>query len=356
MPTPFTSRFRKFQRSKKALVLCFVASVVFLYVYWIISTNFMVRDFWDPQYASKAAVLRNYIRQHPGKPMLVCLGSSKVDYGVRPDVVQDWSARPGNPELFNFGMSGSDLFREWLTLRRLVADGLKPQGVCIEILPILLCKKDSLFIYNESLSIRGRPGELPQYYRYAQDVKSFRSAWYQSRLNPAYPYGIRTENQTLPLTWLLPLPGMRHSYGDRTFDAWGWPDGIPQTTTQERYNVTIERCRQLYMEELKDYKVSAISRQAVEDMLAFCKEQHIAVTLIIMPQPAEFDSCAPPDVRGIVTQFAEEYRNRGIKVIDARDWITSKISYDKFLDGLHLLAPGAEEFTKRLVTELDKGQ
>lgn len=346
---------KKSRMRRRKIVGWSFAFMAAIYAYWIVATVVVIPDFWDPQYANKAVLLRDFIKRHPGKPVCVMLGSSKIDYGVRPAVVEDWMNRPDAPAIFNFGLSGCDLFREWICLRRIVEDGMKPQYMGIEIPAILLHKKQSLYISSDDLVIRARRSEFAQYDHYSEDPKTtgpqLRNAWLQSRFNPAYQYGIRSHSLNQPL-WRI-VPGLRRLLDTHPYDEWGWLQGIPADADPVRFREALEKNSLYHKSELSDPTITKESIQALDDILAFCKEQHITPFFIMMPEPPEFQALYSPETMQAINTFAADFsRTRGVKIIDARTWVGS----DKFLDSLHLLAPGAEQFTKRFVTEFPLAQ
>ncbi len=284
----------------------------------------------------------------PAGSCVMMLGSSRVDDGVKPGAATDWMARKDSPVLFNFGLSGSDMFRELMTLRRLVADGLKPQRVGIEVLPVLLGTKTSIFIGDEQLVPRARGYELGDYYSFTADPGFVRRKWYESRLNPGYKWGMMAERQTLPISLLLPVPGMPRIDNAGGFDQWGW-HCVGDSVTPAKHKEWLEAMEQSFLPQLRDFAVSDESNRAMAEILDLCKAQKIDAFLIWMPESSEFQAMYPPQANRAVRDFLEEYKTKyGVKVIDARSWISD----DKFLDGHHMLSGGAAEFTRRRTGEI----
>src|SRR5262245_7975669 len=79
----------------------------------------------DPEYAAKTARLRARLAESPGRPLVLVLGSSRVQMGLRAGSVN--AECDGRPALvFNFGMSGGGAQLESLCLRRLLDEGIRP--------------------------------------------------------------------------------------------------------------------------------------------------------------------------------------------------------------------------------------
>ena len=71
----------KFIRRKIAGIRWFTGLALLLLLYWWGMTNFVIRDFWDPQYVMKAERLRACINENPGRPLWLVMGTSRVERG-----------------------------------------------------------------------------------------------------------------------------------------------------------------------------------------------------------------------------------------------------------------------------------
>src|SRR5260370_31651357 len=88
----------------------------------------------DPEFAAKAKTLRARLHEAPGSPLVLMLGSSRTGLGFNAGSVD--VAREGKPAVvFNFGVSGGGPLLELLCLERLLADGIRPDLLFVEILP-----------------------------------------------------------------------------------------------------------------------------------------------------------------------------------------------------------------------------
>src|SRR5262245_35057177 len=87
----------------------------------------------DPEYGTKRRLLHALLAEQPDRPLLLVLGSSRTDAGLRPDRLPD--VLPGSPVVFNFSLVGSGPFKELLCLHRLLAEGIRPQWLIVECWP-----------------------------------------------------------------------------------------------------------------------------------------------------------------------------------------------------------------------------
>src|SRR5439155_5783078 len=131
-----TNRCRTFPSRCRAVL----AWGLFFYVAFQLGL-IVITDYWlpvlrDPEYGFKLARLRQRLAEEPDRELILVLGSSRAGYGFRPEVVPAWQAPAAEaPIIFNFALTGSGPILELLCLRRLLADGIQPNRVIIEVLP-----------------------------------------------------------------------------------------------------------------------------------------------------------------------------------------------------------------------------
>ena len=88
----------------------------------------------DPEYAAQASRLRARRAEAPDRPLVLVLGSSRVQQGLRAGPAAP--GPDGRPVLvFNFGLSGAGAYLDALCLRRLFAEGVRPDLLVLEVLP-----------------------------------------------------------------------------------------------------------------------------------------------------------------------------------------------------------------------------
>src|SRR5262249_5963048 len=124
------------RRSARAVVGWFAAVLLLLHVGAVLATDVAWPELRDPEYGRRAKALRERVREHPTRPLVLVVGSSRSAMGVRPGAWE--AARPGtarDPLLFNMATLGSGPIQELLALRRVYADGFRPAVVLIEYWP-----------------------------------------------------------------------------------------------------------------------------------------------------------------------------------------------------------------------------
>ena len=161
-------RSHRADRSRRVAVALAVAAVVVaaaqLLTGWAIHTDRV--PLRDPLYLDKLAAIRERpaFRSANDEPLAVLfVGSSRtlvaVDAGAVGPALSTELGRP--VEAFNFGTAGAGPVTCAVYLRRLLADGVKPDAVVIEVLPALLASQGAPPESKWLPAIRLRPHELP---------------------------------------------------------------------------------------------------------------------------------------------------------------------------------------------------
>lgn len=344
----------EFQRNRKAKIgrkggadfLWFLAFFLIPLVPWWIVTDVMIPDFWDTQYVMKINGLKACIATAPQHPLWVVMGSSRVEYGFCPRVMEDRMKPQGAPFIYNFGMGGADLFRQYIALRRMISDGIKPARVGIELMGAALGSPTSPAIENNSLAVRARSDELADYVKYSSVPGETRIAWYQSRFRPTFEYGTEVPAQALYLRWPA-LPIVRKMGTPPPFDRWGWHITMPYqkhpATEQSRIE---EIARNTYIPMIKeDFEITTLQRDMARRILELCRSEKISVFLIRMPESGRFQEIYTPRANAAIDSWISDLVTaNNIPFIDARNWIETK----GFYDGHHMNGDGAEKFSSIL--------
>ena len=321
-----------------------------LYAYWLVMTNLVVRDFWDPPYVTKSEVLFTALKENPGRPLWLVLGSSRVDNGLRPDALLATKQPPDAPLIFNFGMGGADLYRQGISLKRLLAAGVKPRRVCIEIVGAMMFHDGEGYADDARLAIRARRDELDDLCAHAAKPGECRETWMRSRFNPFYQYGMVMPGQSIALR-LVPGPFLRR-FESRPFDRWGWfmsEGGMPQEEVYKKGFAAEAEFERTY---LKSNMVSAKADADLRSILDLCKREGVQAILLRMPEDRDFQQIYPPMISAAMDAYIKKIEDDyQVRMLDARSWYLER---DNFTDGHHLNAMGAVIFTVRFAEELSK--
>jgi hypothetical protein len=307
---------------------------------WALNGWWQVRD---PEYGLRLDSLRaRTAERSPGRPLLLFLGSSRVATGFRPDCVpENRPSAAGEPVVFNFGMCRAGPVLELLTLRRLLADGVRPDCVFVEVWPFL----------SANSAASQMSGFQPERLRW-QDRRTMRAYYADPR-----PRAERWVQELLPvLAYRKPLlrclaPSLLkeepHANEDwENLDGWGWLQHESYANSYARLPVA-EHIKGIYLTAGRTFAPSDGTRRAFADLSALCRREKIAVVLVAMPDGflADYD----PAGRSRMDDFLRELSaGLDVPLIDARTWL----SLDDLVEGVHPTHAGAAAFTERFEREV----
>ena len=325
-------------------VAWFAAFLALAYAYWVVMSTFVIRDFWDTGYAWKLELLKARMKEHPGRPVWLLFGSSHVDDGLAADTLTDKINDGKSPLLFNFGTPGSDLFFQFIWLRRTLNAGIAPARVGVEF-DMLLNNNDSDFAENPALIPRARRQELAEFCAHSDKPATTRDIWLQSRLNPFFEHGMRAPQQALTLRLLPFLSHMERQYNSN----WGWLQIKSPHPPQAQFDAMIGRFAH-YTDRVKQ-PIPPSADRTLHAIIDLCREYKTSLFLIRMPEGAVARNDSPEALGKIQTYLDKLSRDENIQVIDARSWVPD----DGLFDPHHLNVQGAIQFTKKLADVLYSG-
>jgi len=300
----------------------------------------------DPEYADRLARIQRQVFTQPARPLWVALGSSRTQMGLCPSaMIRDGNDSTHDPLVMNFGLAGAGPVQQLLTFERLIADGVRPSRMLIEVLPAFFHNDNppEKLVAVSRLSYR----DLGRLSGYWHDESTVRRDWWLRRLSPFSMVRFVLVSRLVP-GW-LPFRD-RQDYLWMGVDAFGWY-AYPQATIEdtERESRTLKALAD-YAPNWHDYQISPGPDRALRTLLDRCQALNIPVTLYRMPESPRFRRTPPPEFavcshKYLNTMMAEYH----IDLIDAQDWIADDRA---FVDGHHLLSGSAREFSVHLADRL----
>jgi hypothetical protein len=297
----------------------------------------------DPEYGWKWARLCALRSEHPGRPLVLVLGSSRADLGFRPEVLPV-SAADG-PVVFNFAVTGAGPLLELLTLQRLLRAGIHPDWLIVEVLPPLLHQPPEVAEENKYSLERLSWADLQLFRRYWPAHDPRWRAWCAAQLLPSFSHRFCLLSEVVP-GW---LPGDVRSDCWHLLDRFGWLRLLSEYAPPAQYRRNVEFARRGYEPYFRDFQISAKADRAVRELLDVCRRQGIGVVLVTMPEGSEFRSWYAADSLAAITTYLNGLgREYGSRWVDARAWVAD----DDFFDSHHLVSHGATVFTERFGREV----
>jgi hypothetical protein len=334
-------RARLFQMCRRDLLWLAIGFVVFQL------TLFGTVDRWlpqvrDPLFAAKESRLRARLDEYPVAPLAVLLGSSRTQLGFQAARLRG----DGSVLAFNFGLPASGPVMELVTLRRLLANGIRPSQLFLEITPMMLALRDGHPTEEDMLNgALLDTAELASVRRYYTRTWRLLKPWAEVAAVPAATRRAELRTEIALDTW---KPWTHGGDPFLAMDGYGWQPLVVDPTPEDRERLTGLALRQ-YQPTLCRFAFAEPALRALHDLLDLCRRERIPTNLYVMPEGSLFRSLYPPDalakVQALLQNLACEW---GVPVIDCRTWVAD----EHFYDSHHLLPAGAAVFTERFGREV----
>jgi hypothetical protein len=299
----------------------------------------------DPLYADKADRFVERIAAKTGlgeRPIsIVMLGSSRTSNALRgTDLELQFETALGRPIVaFNFGIPSSGPVTQLLHLRRLLADGQKPDLVLFEILPKMLSNLTGESIEQNFYDPeRLMPGEAAFVHARGYPWEKFRDGEWSATWVPIYGMRLPILGRCLP-KW---LPWNRRFDSSRNCDETGWMRPVHEILTPEQRERNTAAARDDYAPWLRELPLNGSAAAAVHESIAMCRSANVPIALVLMPEGTQFRAMYSPSALTEIDQFLATCG--GAPNIDARLWLPDYA----FSDSHHMNTMGAREFTTRL--------
>ncbi len=341
-PSPFAPRswVRPTRRKAVRAVAWFVAFVIAFNVGFLLLLDYGPPRLRDPEYGKRLGRVHARAADHPGRPLVLALGSSRTAMGVRPDVL---AGENSGPLILNLALAGSGPVMELMAFRRALADGVRPAAVLVEYWPAFLNEAGP---YHEQARLdvsRLRPVDRPLVREFFFDPKAAETAMRDQRLNPWHGHRRSLLNQLSP-GW---LPNSQRSEAMwEKIDAWGWLPGHERVVPEQR-EAALAATAGYYVPLFAHYEVSPTADRALRQLVAECRERGIPVALVYLPESAAFRAFMTPEAVRLSDDHLRRVVNElKLPLIDCRGWVAD----ENLPDGFHMVQPAAAAFTRKLRT------
>lgn len=307
----------------------------------------------DPLYGYRLNHLRKGLAESPDSPLFLIMGSSRVKYSVWPSAMKIPSGgNAAKPLVYNFGLNGMGTIRELMHFRRLLADGIQPKWLLVEIWPPLWAENG---FFRESCMVQGEDDvhwrDLPLVCRYFLKERDVLWLALQKCFIPIRAY--REPLLAFSVQSLL-SPAKLHEFKRRIEETLP-PDGggwflLPGewTTPEAKRNAWLAGEREL-KPLVQPVCIDPRSDTALRELLAECRRRDIKVALILLPEPSRTRSWYTTPANTLVRDYLIRLRNDyPVPVIDARTWVSD----DEFTDSCHMAPKGVPAFSERLGREV----
>jgi hypothetical protein len=290
----------------------------------------------DPEFADLADRLRRRRADAPAAPLVVALGSSRMQAGL--DAGRLSGARA---LVFNFGVPGGGAMMQGVCLRRLLGAGVRPDLVVVEVLPPgVVARADRAMEERQLDPARLTGAEVARLLRYYERPLLAWPRWAVARALPCHRHQAE-------LRAGLGLDGPDDP-GRQGVDGHGWRAfRLPMSEEDRARRLAFARGQ--YGAALRGGRLSAGMERAYHDLLRLCRREGMPAALVVMPEAAPFRALYAPEVRAGTDAFARRLAAEWqVPLLDARE----RVDDGGFWDGHHLTADGAAAFTAIFESEV----
>lgn len=292
----------------------------------------------DPEYGHKLNLLRRQIARTPHRPLLVALGSSRTLNGLRPERLD-----PSGPLVFNFGLTRHGPVQQMLALDRLLRDGIRPDAVTIEVLPLALAQGAQEL--DPTPAFRHTWGDVRYLHAHGYRPAAYALDWLEARALPCYAnrFALMSRIEANWVPW-----AERQDFIWSHIDECGWLEA-PAPRSEAEAQSNRERTMRDDGPQMRRFRIAPDSDRALRLTLDRCRDEQIAAAIVLMPEATWFRAFyAGNGDRQLRDYSAGLGRDFGVPLIDARAWCAD----GDFRDGHHLLAEGVQRFTARFRCEV----
>lgn len=299
------------------------------------------------EYGRRKVVLDRALDDHPGQPLILALGTSRMALGLHSGAMGPVVDGDGcRSVVFNFGVPAYGPVHSLVCLDRLLRGGIRPRAVVLEYWPPSWSRDvaDKEFDEFDPAMLGWRDIRLLR--RYTDRPWRLHAEWAAARLGASWANRAQLQRK-LGSGWLAPeVATVNHSLY-RPLDPWGWlhvHGCFDERNRREAEQATRRRFAPL----LADFRASPAADRAARGLFARCRRAGTRVALVWMPESPQFRDWYSPTARQRAETYFEELgRQPGVVLVNTRDWMPA----EAFFDTYHLVSDGAAVYSRRLARE-----
>jgi len=312
--------------------------------------NFVIdtaRPEWrDPEYGQRLAQIRQLQAESPHRPMILFVGSSRVQMGILPEAMA-FEDKPDSPLPYNLGYRGAQPPAIALQVLRLIDAGHKPAAVVVEYCPAVMLSWGGPHSLPKVWPNRLSVADLTRLRQLGAngDSTPFTSWTRPVWANAAVPwsnYRLTLLNYWLPE--LVPLEQLKNMDPER-IERFGFRGSPHQNPTPEQRTASMKISQQSYKRLFTRTVSNQASHEAMVALVNRCRAEGIPIAFMHAPESATFRSWFSPESIAAGNSIADYLRREmGVPVFPAPDHLEE----NDFADGYHLMRHGAEKYSRWL--------
>jgi hypothetical protein len=320
----------------RTAVLGTLATVVLLQLLLAAVIDLRYPKFFDAEFFDRLTLLRRRRAEHPDRPLALIIGSSRPAGSFRPEILPPLHDDRGREVLvFNDSHIGGDPILMLMDYQRLRRAGIHPDYLVIEVFPAGLTK-DRPSLPLASMNSRDAR-TLHRYFSWWDIGWNF----LRPRMNVWHNRRSRILHELMPI---VPVPDDEGSLLGALGGSTPGPH-LLASSPPETIRLCTEGSRLAYGPRLADFKLADNPVRAFNEILHHARNDGTRTVLLVTPESGAFRSWYSEHAKESLARFLEAKQAQfGSPVVDAQRWLPD----DEFIDGHHVLLPGADHFTRLL--------
>jgi hypothetical protein len=299
----------------------------------------------DAEYGMRFQMLRRQVHDKPpDQPCVVMLGSSLTAMGFNPSALTTVKpASEGGPVVFNFGLPSGRSVVQLLTLRRMLAGGVRPDFVLIDTQGAFCAGANQFGAETYYPLLRLQGNDLPVICRYDPDGDAVCDRWLRLQRFPWLSYRKNLQACLLP-RWATAAEQSEMSW--RFIDQNGWLvlphylDGTKHWSHEQK-----SQSPRYWAKGISSQPCSESLIRVYREIVSLCQRVGVRIVMVRMPEYSVMRAEIKPETQAQLDLIHADFsRATGEPVIDARAWVPD----DEIFDGTHLSPAGSVRFTRRL--------
>jgi hypothetical protein len=330
------------RRTARTAVLLAGPAFALLTLALIVASETTKPEWRDPEYGHRLRRVRWWQHKQPDRPLVLVLGSSRVQMGVSPSVM-NFPDEPGSPLVYNFGYRGGYPLVAWLQLMRLFDAGVKPRAV------VFFLASSEVMAYvpaDYSLGMwptRFSSSDLRRLAPYTENPADSQRELSAARSDP---WTVRREvivSDLLP-QWQLYGTRLAHDGWER-MDPRGFVPYPEERMTPEQGVAVWRETRATQSSLINDYPLGPMTDRVVRDMVNRCRAEGVEVALAWAPESPGYRALYTTAGRARQQSYTRVLRTEvGVRVFPPPEHLDEA----DFADGYHLLPGGAARYSRWL--------
>lgn len=297
---------------------------------------------YDPEYYGRERILLERRAEHPDRPLLLLMGSSRSVNLFRPERLEPFHTPDGRQVLvFNYSHTYAGPTYMYLSYRRLLDKGIVPRWIVLEIMPVIARKQEKT-VYTGSIVAHEFPwlcgqhetGDLAVEY-----LKSRLLPWERLRtpiMHNWFPRFDVSRPNFLVRGDYEKLGGLHFEPDDRAVD----PEGVARALRD-----AVAARGPL----IRAFAIDPRAERSMHALADLCRQNGTRIAVLLGPESPAFRLNYSLEAYGQIRDFFARWANEiGAPFLDAREWLDEA----DFNDGHHAVFSGQTKFTDRLANEL----